>query len=196
MDPHDPINPYAPPEAADLARPVEVDAGSAEAIRRELYRHEASLKSAACLQLSCGFFFLVCLVFGTLGMIVSLGAGGSFGPFELGRVFGVVAVYGGLAALMLTSGYGLWKLAPWAKVPATLAWVLGLIMPPLVGTALGLYVFYLLYSDKGQRVLSEEYGQVVAATPQIRYVPWLLIVLMILVALLVVGSFVVASARF
>ena len=63
---------------------------------------------------------------------------------------------------------GLRKLKPNVRIPAIILSALGLFAIP-VGTIIAIYMLYLLGSAKGRTVFSEEYAQVIAATPHIKY---------------------------
>ena len=146
---------------------------SAEQIRREHIKHEASVKSVGFLYfLAAAFLILI----GGLG-VVSPGSGG---------VLAVVFVV--IGAVQIWVGVGLRKLKPWARTPTGILSGLGLILFP-IGTLINAYVLYLVFSNKGRMVFSEEYQQVIEQTPHIKYKTSVLvwIVLIVLVALLVFG---------
>ena len=140
-------------------------AGSeAEAIRREHVTHEASIKSVGALFLLGGV--LSCL-WGLVSFGVSvngaLGDGRPQEPFFL--IFGPIV--SAVGAIQFAVGYGLRKLAPGSKIPATVLAALSILSFPC-GTALGIYTIYLLFSAKGAVVFSEDYKDVIAATPHVK----------------------------
>lgn len=60
----------------------------------------------------------------------------------------------------VVAGFGLLKHKPWARASGVLAGIVSLIIIP-VGTALGIYTLWFLYSEKAK----EFYGQSLTATP-------------------------------
>ncbi|HAV64940.1 MAG TPA: hypothetical protein DCY13_21535 [Verrucomicrobiales bacterium] len=167
-----------------LQRMREGVAGSeAEQIRQDHINHEASVKAVGILYLIGGTFGLI----GSLGLFVMLSSTTTGdGPAES------VVFTGGVAAVLLVfcgvqfaAGLGLRRLRNWARIVAAILSALGLLSFP-VGTLINGYILYLLLSKKGQMVFSEEYRQIIAQTPHIRYrtstIVW--IVLGILVALI------------
>ena len=65
---------------------------------------------------------------------------------------------------------------------------IGLIGFP-IGTLISAYILYLLGSQKGVQVFSDEYAEVIAATPHIKYRSSKLVIVLVvlLVALVVIG---------
>ena len=78
------------------------------------------------------------------------------------------ALLGALGALELWLWSGLRKLRRNVRVPAMILAGFGLLGFP-VGTIISAYILYLLGSQKGVQVFSDEYAQVIAATPHIKY---------------------------
>lgn len=156
--------------------------GSTEAVRNEHLKHEASIKSVG---------FLYCLggvgvTLGGLSLTIvgfASGQGESVGTAVLGVFFLLLGVGQFLV------GRGLRKLRPWARTPTTIISCLGLLGFPL-GTLINAYILYLVLSAKGRMVLSEEYNQVVAQTPHIKYrtsiVVWVFLGFVVLGLLLLV----------
>lgn len=186
-------NPYQAPTVQDVAAPA-APLTDAETIRNLHLKHETSLKGA-------GLLYLL----GAVGVTLSLV--GMFGAFAFGSSRGSSSV-GGPEMLMMGlfvligvtqffAGWGLRKLRPWAKVPAAILAGVSMINIP-IGTLIGGYILYLLFSAKGKVVLSPEYAEIIAQTPHIRYrTPrWIWITLIIVVLLIVVGIiFAVNPAR-
>lgn len=164
-----------------------------EAARHALLKHEASVKSIGTLYYLGGIF----LVWGGLAALSS-GEGAS--------IF-IGALLGAFGALELWLASGLWKLQRKVRVPAMILAGIGLLGFPVatlifawigplgfpVGTIVSAYILYLLGGQKGVQVFSDEYAQVIAATPHIKYKLSIVtkVVLVILVVLVAVG--VVAS---
>jgi hypothetical protein len=73
----------------------------------------------------------------------------------------------GLVALHGWVGTGLRRLDSRVRLVAGVVSGIGLLSFPF-GTLLNGYVLYLLFCEKGSRVLSSEYQQVVAQTPDVR----------------------------
>jgi len=142
---------------------------TAEQIRNEHLKHEASLKSVGFLYfLLATFLLLACF-----GMAISAANDSQPMPAAL-----MAALFFGLAAILISSGIGLRRLKPWARVPAGIISGLGLLGFP-VGTLINAYVLFLLFSTKGRMVFSPEYHRVMQETPHIKYrtsiVLWILL---------------------
>lgn len=163
------VNPYQAPRSIVQEIPKDTEA---ERIRREHIKHEASLKSIGALHYLGG---LCCLLFGVV-------------MFKEKTAVSLLLL--GLAVLELLLGKGVRQLKPWIRVPVGIFSSIGLLSIP-VGTLINGYTLYLVFSKKGRTVLSPEYQDVIAATPQIKYktsiVVWIflgLLVLLIGVAIL------------
>lgn len=181
-------NPYAPPSANLGGSGTPVD--QAEAIRNEHLSHEASLRSVGCLYFWSGIFSLAFAAIAAVVLPFMLMAGD--GQDDAAASAGVLAVlavlYGGIGALSIWIGRGLRNLDPKIRLALTILLVFGLLGFP-IGTILSLYFLYLLYSEKGKRILTEQYQAVVAQTPHIKYrTPlWVWLVLGLMVLVLVVA---------
>jgi hypothetical protein len=174
------VNPYAPPKASITPAALDGDQEYAEQIRRELIKHETSIKSVGFLYLFGATFMVIFAI--SLIAISLLGTGEP----SVGLGLGIVAFYGVLAALSIYLGIGLRKLSPKIRTGVTILSVIGLLGFPL-GTLINAYILYLLHSDKGKRVMSAEYQGIIAQTPHIKYrTPVWLIVLLVLI---IVGFF-------
>lgn len=134
----------------------------AEATRKEYLNHEASIRSVGFLYCLGGF----CVVLLGLGS----GIGGLAGKGGDGALVGVgVGVFLCLLGVgQFLVGRGLRKLLPWTRTPTAILSGFGLLGFP-VGTLINGYILYLVLSQKGRMVLSEEYSRVVAQTPHIVY---------------------------
>ena len=73
---------------------------------------------------------------------------------------------------------------------------IGLIGFP-VGTLISAYILYLLGCQKGVQVFSDEYAEVIAATPHIKYRSSKLVIglVVLLVALIVIGLIAALATR-
>lgn len=176
-------NPYAPPSAR--IGTAGGDVGEAEEIRRQYLNHEASIRSVGCLYVWGGIFALVVAGIGVLSLpfVFFMGEGEATEAMGgAGFVVIVILLYGGLGALNYWLGKGLRQLDPKVRTLATVLFVIGLIGFP-VGTMLSLYFLYLLHSEKGKRVMTPEYQQIVELTPHIKYktswIAWLALILLI-----------------
>jgi len=93
-----------------------------------------------------------------------------------------------LAIAQLFTAYGLRKLKSWARISTGFISGIGLIGFP-TGTLINAYILYLVFSAKGRMVFSEEYREVIAQTPHIKYktstIVWIL--LFILLAFIALG---------
>ena len=169
------FNPYAAPQA-DLTQPVPLNV---EATRRHLLKHEASVKSIGILY-----------TLGGIGLVlsgVSLFAVAAPEPL-------IAVVLLALGILQLWLAVGLRKLKKIVRIPTMILAGIGLIGFP-IGTLISAYILYLLGSQKGVQVFSDEYAEVIAATPHIKYrSPKLIIVLFVLIVAVIVIA--VAAALF
>ena len=77
-------------------------------------------------------------------------------------------MYFGIGILQAVTAIGLRRLQPWARIVAAILSTFGLLGIP-IGTLIGAYFLYLLLSKKGSVVFSEEYKQVIAETPHLKY---------------------------
>lgn len=174
---------YRPPAAnlefADAAVPEAV------AIREAHIGHERQLKSVGLL-FGLGAFALI-----TSAAILALNPTPS-GPSE--DVYAIVEYEPGYIALLLVVGLGCtlvaWgyaTLTPWIRFVGTPISMLGLLAIP-VGTLIHAYILYLIWCEKGRRVLAPDYAAIIRATPQVRYKrtvgDWIALALLLL---LVVG---------
>jgi len=168
------LNPYQTPHAP-LEDARGVAPANAAAIRQELLGHEAGLRAAGLL------YYL-----GTLGsliagsMMLTLSSAAS-GTVPIGPALG--AFFLALGALQGWVGYGLRHLRPSARIPAGILSGIGLLGFPM-GTIINGYVLYLLFSQKGNRIFADDYLDIVAATPDMKYrthpVVWAILVLILL----------------
>lgn len=169
--------------------------GDNEAIRKRYLSHEASVKSIGTL------YMLGAVIGGLASIMYVVGA-----LAMLGRADQAPAAVGMMAASLIAIGItvlyvfvarGLWQLQSWARIVATVLSAIGLIGFPL-GTLISAYFLYLLQSKKGSMVFSDEYKQIIKATPHIKYKTSVLVLVLLglLVAVMLTGLVAfIASAR-
>ncbi len=166
------------------------DVGGAEAIRNAHLKHEASIKSVGILYYLGGTF----LILAGLGGVVVAFAPGS-GQSGVGILVSLLFLL--LAVCQFIVGRGLRQLRPWARTPTAILSGIGLLGFPL-GTLINGYIMYLVLSDKGRKIMSEDYARVVEQTPHIKYktsiVVWIFLgLLLLLIVVALIGAF--ASKR-
>lgn len=170
------VNRYAPPKA-NVADVVSVGS-EAELIRSEHVKHEASVKSIGTLYYIGG----VILVLAAIGLVAALYIDSSSEP-QLGLLTVMLAIYAVFGIVSFVLGYGLRRLAPWARIPTVIVACIGLLGFP-VGTLINGYILYLVLSEKGRRIFEPDYAEIVAATPHIKYrtsiVVWIVLAILIL----------------
>lgn len=170
-------NAYRPPAAdlvfADRATP------DAVAIREAHIGHERQLKSVGLL------FGLGAVLLGFTGIatvIPALARDGG-GTENVAMLVGGSVAFVAIAALLGALAYGYRSLSPWVKYVGTPVSVLGLLAIP-VGTLIHGYILYLIWCEKGRRVLADDYAAIIRATPQVRYKrtvgDWIAVVLLVL----------------
>ena len=168
-----------------------------DAIRLYYLKHEASLQSMALLYMVGGLISLLLGAFLFYLVVSYNGADGREIPAQVDealvqtRLIPILLVVLGLAQLVI--GWWLRILHPSSKWPATALSAIGLMGFPM-GTLINGAILYLIHCKKGQVVLSEEYQEIRAVTPHIRYrtpvvlriLGWLLVVVVLLVVFAVV----------
>jgi hypothetical protein len=154
---------------------------TAEAIRREHLRREASIHALGVLYYVIGAIILA-------GMVFALGTGGTAGLEVRPGYWGAIDVTVYVAAVVVTFvvGHSLHRLRSWARVAAIVICSLGLLRIP-VGTLVLPYFLYVLLSAKGKRVFAPDYGAILAATPHLSY-PRLVVVWTVLGVVLAVAA--------
>ncbi len=157
----------------------------AQETRARLIRHEASLRSFGSLFILGGLLGLGGTAVAGLALLVE---GPAAGVGEAAVLGGLGFVYALLSGGQLWTGLALRRLQRKARVPATL--LAGLSLFSLgIGTLIGGYLLYLLWSEKGKEVLSPAYAEVRAATPEMRpgtsALAWGVLVLLLLFVLLI-----------
>lgn len=189
-------NPYSPTSNVGSIYSGTTDVDAIEAYRKAHLKHEASIQSIGTLYL-LGTIFMA-----PVGLAMLLGGIGVLAEPQ-GRDVSAALFAGaiGLGYFMLGAfqgyvGWGLRKLKHWARTPAIVLSVIGLLAIP-IGTMISIYFLYLLLSEKGKIIMSPPYQDVIAQTPHIKYrmsiVIWILLGLV--VALIAVGIVGVVAAR-
>ena len=160
------------PAALQRLREGVVATSGAEEMRKQYLKHEASVKSIGILYYFGG---AALFVMGTVLMFSAAAVSGI-----VGAIPGLFFL--GLGGVQLWAGYGLRRLKPWARVPTGILSGIGLIGFPL-GTIINGYILYLVFSQKGKTVFSDEYRAVIEQTPHIKYrtslLVWILLILII-----------------
>ena len=145
-------NPYQAPESdpdADL-----VDDSDPEALRQRFLSHERSIRLTGLLYLASA------MLLGFVGLV------GAFESSETNEWLVALAMLLS-APVFFALAAGLLKLRRWTRVPVVALSCLGLLAVP-VGTFINGYILYLILGRKGRYVLSQDYAEVIAATPNIQ----------------------------
>lgn len=148
-------DPYTPPRS-DVSGAAEVP--DAVRIRTEHLHTERYLRAFGRL-----FLLGAVVAIGSTALLARTLAAGDPVPAELA----LLAVSVGVGLASTWTGWMLATLNPRGRVPALVLSALALFSPP-VGTVTGGLVLYLLMTEKGRFVLSEEYAAIRAATPEVR----------------------------
>jgi len=142
---------------------------TADQIRNDHIKHEASVKSVGFLYFLAAAFLILA---GVMGITANQGTG---------LMVGLLLVLFGVAQIWV--GIGLRGLKSWARIPTGILSGLGLLGFPL-GTLINGYILYLVFSKKGKTVFSADYQRVIEQTPHIKYktsiVVWILLGLLLL----------------
>jgi hypothetical protein len=152
-----------------------------EEMRKEHLKHEASIKSVGVLYYLGGAGLLLVGIFSAVSL-----SGRSRGGAETAVSIFVAALFLVLGAGQLWVGTGLRRLRKWARIPTGILSGLGLLGFPL-GTLINGYILYLIFSQKGKTVFSEEYQAVIEQTPHIKYRTSILVWILLGLVLLVIG---------
>jgi len=155
-----------------------------EEMRKEHLKHEASVKSIGVLYYLGG---AAMLLIGIFTMFV-----GSRNGAELIVSIFIAGLFVLLGIGQLWVGTGLRRLKRWARIPTGILSGLGLLGFPL-GTIINAYILWLVFSQKGTVVFSEEYRAVIEQTPHIKYrtsiVVWILLgLVLLLIAIGIIGA--------
>jgi hypothetical protein len=147
----------------------------AESIRNEYLSHEASVKSVGALYMIGGLLFQA--VSGLLMFARADVARGAFGMLIL--LFPLIGI------LQLVTAFGLRGLQGWARIPTGILSALGLLSFP-IGTLINGYILYLIFSAKGSMVFSDDYREIIAQTPHIKYRTSIIVKFFLLLVVLLV----------
>ncbi|MFA6285851.1 MAG: DUF4339 domain-containing protein [Opitutaceae bacterium] len=158
-----------------------VPPADAETVRKQYLTHEASLKSVGTLYFLGSFLMLAAGAVSICGLMPNERQNQGM-AYQVG--FGLFLIV--IGALQFQVGRWLRVLNPNALTPATIFSALGLLGFPL-GTLINGYILYLLRSKKGDMVFSESYGEVITATPHIKYKTSLLVWIFLGLLLLMIG---------
>lgn len=173
-------NPYAPPQAPPS---INLGAPTAEHTRHLHLKHEASVKSIGTLYILGSVILIIAMTFSLFAPVEN----------EKALIFPITVALIVIGLLQFWLGKSIRKLKSGARIPAIILSVIGLIGFP-IGTLISAYFLYLLCCQKGKTVFSQEYAQVIAATPHIKYrtsiVTWIVLLLLII---LVVGIIVMGA---
>jgi hypothetical protein len=141
-------DPFAPPKTDPLEAATTVP--DAERIRRQHFRHEASVRSVG-----------VLYIFGA--SMIGLGSLSSFLSLDRGSI-PVAATFLGVAGALGFVGSLVRRLDRRARIPVVILSAVGLLAFP-IGTAINAYILWLFLSGKGSFVFSPEYKRIVRLTP-------------------------------
>ncbi len=178
-------NPYEAPSANLLDH----SAGSESVSIREAHiKHEASIKSIGILYYIGGATMLLAAP----GLLLISNETG-MGFDELSGV-GVSVLYAILGVISLIVGRGVRTLRRWVKVPVAILSGLGMLSIP-IGTLINGYILYLIFSEKGKTVLSDDYKKIIKLTPEIRYKTpkWVWVLAFILIAFITLAVYFAVS---
>ncbi|AVP99755.1 hypothetical protein C7S18_22400 [Ahniella affigens] len=159
------------------------------AIREEHVRHEVLLKSIGSLY---GLGAVAC-IFALVATLMTLS---SVPEASDGTIFLVLSalIYGGIGLGSAFIAYGFRKLKPWVKIPGTILAGIGLLGIP-VGTIVNVYILYLIWCQKGRRVLADDYQGIIAQTPQVKYKrsvgDWIALIIVVGLLLVLIGLIVI-----
>ena len=173
------FNPYEAPQAPVLT--VERESPD-EIVRKRHIAHEASVKSVGLLYWLGGGLVSFFSVIAMMSVFAPHSRSPELGFPIISLVLGVVNIWTGTEVRKLTK--------TGRRMSAVFA-AIGLLAFP-VGTLINIYIFYLLFSQKGTMVFSAAYKEIIAATPHIKYktsiVIWILLALVVLFFLVVVAG--------
>ena len=167
-----PVQKIIPPIPKEPFIPPPPEAANAAAVwtRKKFLNHEANIRSLALLYYLGGGFTLLLGAFSVVSILKRLlsstapaiGGGGLISAIVIASVLLVV----GAIQIWLAKLYR--SLDSRAIVPGTILAVIGLLGIPL-GTLINAYILYLLHSQEGKAVFSEQYQEIIEVTPDIQY---------------------------
>ncbi len=179
-------NPFEAPAVFGVATP-NMEVGSPEYIRRELLSHEASIQSIGLLYLIGSIVTVIIGIVAFVPAVSQIETGAPGAEFAVLISLGVVL----LGFFQGIVGVGLRRLRGWTKIPVGVLSGLGLLSFP-IGTLINGYILYLVFSEKGSRVFSPEYQEIIRQTPHIKYQTSIIVkilagILLFVIAMIIVG---------
>ena len=197
------MNPYAVSAAPANYGAAQSDSfsGDAASVRRNLISHESAIKGFGLLYaIGAGFYIFIAVAATIFGLFVFASFPKDAGPAIGTMMLIYAAVYFTIGTLVGLVSTGLYKLSDVGKIGGSIFSVLGLCAVP-IGTLLGAYMLYLMFSEKGNYIFSQRYRSIVKQTPHIKcHTPvfvWIILacfgLLIMLGVVLFVVSFIGAS---
>lgn len=178
----DAANPYAATIASDDRSGALTEA---EIVRKKYLNHEASIKSMGTLFM-LGAVLSIPLAVITVARAIRVANSPSA---QISLLIGVMLF--GVAVAQGITGFALQKFQPWTRVAGSVLAAIGLIGFP-IGTLIATYFLYLLLSRKGHYVFSDEYQDIIAETPHIKYktskIVWAFLILLLSLLALGIGA--------
>ena len=183
-------NPYATPRSEVEGVSANAPAG-AEADRRAHLSVEQGLKSIGSLYVLTGGLACLGLVLTVvMGVIAALDSTENLGVFALS-----ILVWGFIGPPSVWIGLSLRRRNPAVRIVASILAGLSLLSFPM-GTLVGGYTLWLMWSAKGKRVFAPDYQSIVDATPHIVYkssrLAWGAALLLLLVSVSLVALVLIA----
>ncbi len=129
-----------------------------------------------------------------IGGVLCLAASGLFlfAPVDVATdMDGMLILLPVIGIVQFVTAFGLRGLQRWARIPTGLFSALGLLGFPL-GTFINGYILYLVFSAKGSMVFSEDYSEIIAQTPHIKYRTSIIVKIFLFLLLAVITFGVVA----
>ncbi len=184
------MNPYAAPITS--APPVDSDA---VALRKAHLSQEANVKSFGSLFcLGAGLLIIV----GTITLVTGIGmlSGTSVEGMDASQmgavVIGTGVFYLTIGGLQLWIGMGLRRLNKVGRIGGTVLGALGLLGVP-IGTLISGFLLYSLWSKKGKMIFSDQYKDVMAATPEIKYKTSIIVWILLGIVLLLIAAGIISA---
>ncbi len=177
---HNPYATTAPSLSSGSYRSGPVS-GDANSIRKFHLPHESAIKGFALLYAIASGFYILCAVAAVIATVYVLATGLNGAAAVAALIYAIGYFVVGLLIGFVASG--LYKLNDVGRIGGAIFAVLSLCAIPL-GTILGAYLLYLLFSEKGNVIFSSTYRSVVKQTRDIRpYTPVFVWVVFALIAL-------------
>ena len=174
---------WAPPQAE--VKDVSVSGNpESPAIRRAHLNHEANIKAVGML------YYLAAAGLLLAAVILLIAAGSGNTAYNVGMAIACFAFFGLYS--WLVRGLRAWKSS--VKIPTGILAGLGLLGFP-VGTLINGYILYLLFSQKGTMVFSDEYKQIIADTPDMKYRTSIIVWIFLALIVVALAYGIIAGAR-